>query len=327
MDLETDVDTLDSSASTEIQDAAAASPPAEAAESSAADGAQAAEESALSVVRDVVGKRPEAPASPADGSETGDIAGEKAPKEPDNENFSDVPFHKHPRFQEVLRQRREFKVDAERYRNVQAFLDNSGMTADEAANGLVIMAQAKHDPVAAWKAIKPWVQNLLLAAGEIVPDDLAGRVRSGELTAEAAAEIARARAQAQTATSAQQFATQQQETRAERERIASVQRTVTEWENDRRTKDPNFAAKFPLLQREIVWLHQQEGRPATADGARDQLARAYEAVNKQFRPPTPKPAAKPAIRPVTGGTTAAAAPETGKSTLDIIKQVQARRNG
>lgn len=64
------------------------------------------EQGALSVVRDVVDKSRPAPetASSAEGVETG--TKDKAAKEPDNENFSDVPFSKHPRFKELLAERR-----------------------------------------------------------------------------------------------------------------------------------------------------------------------------------------------------------------------------
>lgn len=320
-----DDDTASASSTEATLDVVAEKPEGETAapaKSSVATGEEA-DEGSLSVVRDVVeeGKKASAAASPAEGEEAGSDAGGTATnKEPDNENFSDVPFHKHPRFQEVIRQRNSFKVDAERYQNVQSFLDNSGMTADEAANGLISMAKAKTDPAAAWAEIKPWVQKLLIAAGEVLPDELAARVQKGELTQEAAFELSRSRAQVASVDSRQSFAQQQAERRAQTQLANDLVSTATSWEKDRQIKDPNFAAKQPLLMREVAFLHAQEGKPSTVAGVTDQLQRAYKAVNAAFKAATPTPAQRrPAIKPVTGGTVAGNVREAPKNTLDIVR--------
>lgn len=276
----------------------------------------------LNVVRDVVDERkekPETAASPAEGSETGEGAGEQPPaKEVDNVGYTDVPFHKHPRFQTLLKERNENVTDAGRYRNVQRFLDDSGMSADEAANGLTIMAQAKVDPVGAWNAIKPWVQKLLVAAGEVIPDDLQARVASGELTRDAALEIGRHRATAESVKSSQSFKEAQAEQRGKRELADKLVSTATGWETERKARDPNFAAKIVPLQKEIAYLHQQEGKPNTPEGVLDQLTRAYKAVNESFRPAAPA-VKRPAIRPITGGQVAQNIRSDPKSTLDIVR--------
>jgi hypothetical protein len=72
------------------------------------------------IVKDVIAKRkaPEAPSATVE-EQTASRAGGR-PKEPDDEGFTDVPFHKHPRFQEVLRQRNTYKTDAVRYQNTES---------------------------------------------------------------------------------------------------------------------------------------------------------------------------------------------------------------
>src|SRR5436190_14022834 len=62
------------------------------------------------IVKDVVAKRKAPEASSATVEEQTATRGAR-PKEPDDENFSDVPFNKHPRFQEILRQRNTYKTD------------------------------------------------------------------------------------------------------------------------------------------------------------------------------------------------------------------------
>lgn len=320
-----DEDVLVSSTDTTL-DVADAEPNGEAealANSSDATGEQP--DDTLSIVRDVVGadKGEAGAASPAEGEAGSEAGGAASTKEPDNENFTDVPFHKHPRFQALVQQRNDFKVDAVRYQNVQTFLDSNGLSADEAANGLSTMALAKTNPAKAWAEIKPWVQQLLVAAGEVLPADLAQRVEKGELTQDAAFELSRSRATLASGETRKTFEQQQQERREQTAHSTSLVNTADAWEKDRQIKDPNFAAKKPLLQREIAFLHATEGKPNTVAGVSDQLKRAYDAVNKSFTPPAAqKPQARrPAIKPVMGGTVAGNAGATTKpgSTLDIVR--------
>ena len=122
--------------------------PADAASSTAPDVSNTvADEDALSVVRDVVDKRPKAETeAPSATAAAATPAGQARQKEPDDEAFSDVPFNKHPRFQELLQQRNDFKTDAVRYRNVQDFIDNNGLSAEEAAELLTVGGLIKVDP-------------------------------------------------------------------------------------------------------------------------------------------------------------------------------------
>lgn len=288
------------------------------AKSSAATGEDGPE--LLDIVRDVVDKRPKPEAaSPAEGEETGDKDQGDDQKKQDDDNYSDVPFHKHPRFQHLLRQKKAADIDAVRYRNVQTFLDTNGLTADEAGDMLVIGALAKTDPAEAWKQVKPWVQKLLIAAGEVLPEDVQQRVQAGEISHEAALELTRARASTQSMQAAQTFRQQQEERRRQQELGSSIMNAAASWEEDRRVKDPNFAAKQEPLMREVAWLQTQEGKPNTPEGVKDQLQRAYKAVNAAFVPPQPKPAPRPAVRPVTGGQVAGNAQPSQMTTLDIVR--------
>jgi hypothetical protein len=276
----------------------------------------------LSVVRDVVKDRKEEPkpaASSADGEED-EGSKEGAAKKPDDENYSDVPFNKHPRFQQLLRENKVHKQDAERYHNVVGFLQTAGLSDGEAADGLQIMGLAKTNPAEAWKQIKPWVQKLLVASGEVLPGDLRQRVTNGELSQEAAMEVSRARATVESTKAAQSFR-EQQEQRSQQTSLANgIRGAAHSWEQDRRMKDPNFDAKYEPLMKEVAWLIQKEGKPNTPEGVKDQLKRAYKTVNDTFAPPAPAaPARKPAVRPITGGQVAGNQRPSEMSTLDIIR--------
>lgn len=306
--------------------AADAGRPDAAAAASSSPATDETEVDAISIVRDVVDRREPAPAAAApsaESEEAGEAVGDPAPaKAADDENFSDVPFNQHPRFKQLVRQRNEFRVDAERYNNVQTYIDQQGLSAEEAADGLLIMGLMKTDPAKAWEMLKPRVQTLLVAAGEVLPDDLKARVDRGELTRDGALEISRSRAALKSHEVRQTFQAQQSqrsETTAVQQAIKS---TVDTWQQERQLKDPNFSAKLPRVMEKIAFLHATEGRPTDVDGTKRQLKQAYDAVNKEMStlvPPARQPQRKPPVAPVRGGQVAGTVRSEGGSTLDIIR--------
>jgi hypothetical protein len=297
-----------------------------------------ADDDALSVVRDVVDKRkaPEAAASSAKSEEAGPTTGDTDPKtKKDDEGFSDVPFNKHPRFQEVLGKLKTAEVDATRYRNVQNFIDQNGLDAQEAAEALIIGGLIKTNPAEAWRRMRPTVEAVLRAAGEVLPDDLLQRVQNGEMSQEAALDVSRARASVAGVQATQSF----QQQRAERQRqqeaeqreqgaVLEKQTAAQSWEDDRREKDPNFDAKLPDIIAEVKRLQELGYRPVSVDGVTDQLNRAYRAVNARLQPRTVQVQPRPALRPINGGQVSGnTRPAAPQNTLDIIQAELAKRAG
>lgn len=330
---------------------AAAETPAAAASSPATDVSKTAEPDTLSIVRDVVEKRGEgeAAASSANGEDEGDEpATGTTPK--DGDDYSDVPFNKHPRFQEVLAKAKANETDAVRYRNVQAFLDKERLSGEDAANGLTLLAQArnsgldgpemadglyklalcKHDPVAGWNAIRPWVQQLLIAAGEVLPADLQQRVQAGDMSPDAAVEQSRLRAQVQTHQAQQTYAQQRAQADQQSSLRTSLMGAASEWEAERTKRDPNFASKLPAVEQEVRRLQSMGWVPTTPDAVKEQLRRAYAAVNGGIRT-TPAPQVAPAaaqrrpLQPITGGQVAGNTAAAPSSTMDHVNAVLAKR--
>lgn len=296
-----------------------------------ADGAGAADPSPandepkdmLSVVRDVVSPSEE-PAPSAEGTAEEDqtAASETDPdaeKQPDDTNYSDVPFNKHPRFQQLLRKSKENEADAQQYRVVQSFLKENNLTPDQAAEGLQIMALIGSDPSRALEMLKPHIQRLLESTGETLPADLRQRVQAGELPLDAAKEISKARAGQHHTLERQRADEQRRQEEAAHQQALLRQQTAQAWLQDRMARDPAFQSKEPLMQREVALLQRQEGIPPTPEGVRDQLQRAYAEVNKQARVVAPAPAPKPAVRPVTGGTAPGTPAPEPKSMLDAMR--------
>lgn len=284
----------------------------------------------LGIVRDVVSKR-EGEASPAEGKEDGtENAKEGEAKEQDDEDYSDVPFHKHPRFQHLLRAKKANEQDAGRYRNVQKYLDDNNVSAEESANALTVAAMIKRgDASGAWKVLKPIVQQLLVDAGEVLPPDLQKRVDDGEFTAEAASEVALARAAAASGEKGRTFEQQRQERQQQMELSNSLQNTAREWVADRTKKDPNFEAKQEQLKIEIKRLQDAGWRPTTPEGVKEQLAAAYKAI------PSPRVAKPGQTAPTVGqgnvrrisavGSASGTSQPKPQTTLDIIKNVVGKR--
>jgi hypothetical protein len=308
-------------------------------EAAAAESSTATDETevdTLSIVRDVVGdeksEETEA-ASSAEGEEAGDqtVDGQDS-QEPDPDDYSDVPFHKHPRFKQLIGERDSLRGESVEYRKITTYLDQNGLSLQEAAEGLEVMALMKLDPEKAWAALEPRVKTLLEATGRVLPQDLAERVKKQEITREFAMELSRERAGRKALEARQNFEREHGQRQQQTEAQTAVVSTVTTWERDRELKDPDFAAKRPRVMEKLAFLHATEGRPNSVDGVKAQLKRAYDAVNKEIGtviPVTrPAPQRKP-IRPVTGGQVAGNAQPAGngpKSTMDVIKNVLAAKS-
>lgn len=298
-------------------------------EGSAADSSAALDEKdTLSIVRDVVeDKEEEGSDSSSEGEEGADFSEEDdaalVAKEPDNENYTDVPFNKHPRFQALVREKNELRPDAANFRTLKAFMAENALSDADVADALVTRALVNSDPVAAWQRLKPMVEQLLLAAGEILPPELEQRVQAGEIPRDMAVQFSRQQAQTRSLAQRQQFDQQAAQTRAQREAEASRMDAAAAWERDRLAKDPNFAAKQPEIMKEVVWLQKVEGVPQNAEGVKLMLEKAYRSVSARMR----KPAQKSTPRPSAVSQGANTKPAKAATTLDVIDSVLAKRAG
>lgn len=342
MSLNEDAMTPESSTGTENPDVAV--------ETAAAESSPATDEtdvSSLSVIRDVVEKGKE-----GDDQAASSAAGEEGEKPADadsqeeQDEYKDVPFHQHPRFREVTRELRQAKKelrqineqiqelggfdavkrDAIGHRQVREFMSANGLSDEEVAEGLIAMAQAKIDPAAAWQRIRPWVEKLVAAAGEVLPEDLAQRVQAGELPRDVAYEMSRLRAQQQSAQVRQSFEQQRRAEQQRAEMAASLQNAAAQWERDRQLKDPNFAKKLPIVRAKIAEF-QLLKPAATPDEVRQYLEDAYKFANEHVASGAAGEQRKAAKTPITGGAVAGTTQPAPQSTVDIIRNVVAKHAG
>lgn len=276
----------------------------------------------LSVARKVVPQKAvKPPASSASNADDGAPKSPLGPKDPDD--FSDVPFHKHPRFQELISRLDHYKKGAGQFEQVRGFLDQYGINDSEAADALMFVALQKTNPPEAWKMARPVIENLLMAAGEILPPDLRAMVEQQKMTRDAAMEISRTRAAMKGVQATSQHSQQAYEAARKRDFETSVRTAVGAWEQDMQTRDADFGRKQQFVRDRMVALVQQHGFPATADQAVRLAQAAHRDVTAFLRSAAPP---KPKMAPAVGGRVAAApAPAGGHKTLmDAAKAALAR---
>lgn len=289
---------------TEAENATLGAEASTAAESSNADEQDANEPAdLLSVVRSAV--EPEdgpAKSSDAEGeTEKPEAKAEADADQADADSEADdanLPFHNHPRWKQVVHERNELRPDAERYRNITGFMEQSGLTGEEVADGFDVMAQLKSgDPAqltAALEWLEPRVNFLKEQLGQTLPDDLREKVESGLIDEDTANEAARDRAAAKLHTErAKARETTDTEAEASRQRQVSAQAMLTaveDWEGRTRKADPDYASKAELIEVTCQAIVRRTGQaPKTPEDAVKLAEQAKAEVDAKFKAALPKP--------------------------------------
>lgn len=283
-----------------------------AAESSNADDKSDAKEqppkSLLEAVKSAI-----APKSKAEESSTSKDGGSEKPEATkpegegdDGEGEEQPPFHKHPRWQQMLSRVDELTPKAQRYDEMVGMMQKSQLTVEEVNTGFNIMALMKADPGKAYEALKPFVEALEKAVGKILPDDLKDRVEKGHLSEEDAQEIVRARTQAAQATQTAERTQREVQLRDQQNAHNSMVGEVSKWEADWKKSDPDYPKKLKLVEDKIVVLHTRKGQPKSPQEAVALAKEALRLVNEDIAAIVPR---KPPIKPATGGSSVKTTPQ------------------
>jgi hypothetical protein len=234
-------------------------------------------------------------------------AAEQAAPEGEGNPDEKLPFHNHPRWQEVLGERDTLKAQLEevapkieRLDYIDNFCSTNGLAPEEVAQGYTIMAALKAcqsgrgDPAKALDMLRPFVGSLLSMTGEILPEDLQSQVQQGFITEAHAKELSRLRQGQQF----QQKSEEQRQQEAWQGHVNSVVQQVNSWNTAQKSADPDWSVKEPLVLNAIQVAIQQQGYPRTVEDAKAICAAALEGVEKHLAPLRPK---RPAKAPVKGG--------------------------
>lgn len=269
---------------------------------------------------------------PADPEKPAEQEPEKTPEELAAEQEAadaKLPFHKHPRWQELKEERNKLKAQLEEYGakvpeltnkaeqldRIGTFMRDNELTGDEVQRGFEIMALMKHDPKAALDMLVPHLEKLELATGQRLPPDLQEKVDAGETTVEIAREAARARMEAAVATHRVQKVEQTvQQDRAQA--VAQAMKSAVEvWENDVKGRDPDYPhMQSFIVDRTRVLMQQQP--PRSPDEAVQIAKRAYAEVKESMRKVMPP---RQPTRPVTSDRSSTNAVPAPNSLEDIVR--------
>lgn len=271
---------------------------------------------------DEQGSQPDEPSEQS--NDDAESEGEAPEAEATSEESDDanLPFGKHPRWQQVTKERREFKEQveqlrpaAENFERITSYLSENRISAEEAQQGFEIMAAMRNDPVKALEMLGPYVDQLRQFTGEQLPSDLAEEVDNGEISEERARELARVRSERGFMEQRQQEQQQQFQQHQQQSLQTEMANTASAVEAELRSRDPDFERKVPFLESEIRALATQYGAPQNANMARQLVEAAYKNVNSRLGSMMPKPQPK---KTVSGGRSSTASKRPG-SLMEAIE--------
>jgi len=290
------------------------------------------EESLLSVVQSVSEQSDEQQAddsqseSPTEEQQS-EIAAEQ-PEDRKSKDYSDVPFNAHPRFKELIKEKNTYKAkvaeyesDAKQYRQIQEFMQSSQLTAEEVAEGLVLLAEMKSgDAGKAYDALQKKLEALAVTAGKKLPEDIEQRIEQGYVDRETAEQLYQQQAVAQRQAQLAQARLNQTAVENQRQQVMNIANTVAAWESATRVSDPDFDIKAELVRDRVRAKMASLGMPRTPDEALSLSKGAYEEVSQMLkRAQGPKQAMRTAVG---GKVNGSAAPEP-QNLLDVIRQASA----
>ncbi|MBO4228018.1 hypothetical protein [Bradyrhizobium neotropicale] len=210
---------------------------------------------------------------------------------------------------------------AEKFDQIQRFVDDAGLTKDDVNTGFDVMRNLKNDPFKAYEQLRPIMDQLESIVGVRLPEDLQQGVQRGQLTEAHARELARSRSQAAVTGQQLQRTTQRQEADRQRQEIETqvddVAKAVTEWENTAGKGDPDWKLKQPRITDlvEIEVMRRQAKNPGyfpSKEEAIEISKKALERVEAELKALRPSRRAVSTTPSADAGSTrtTAAAPKT-----------------
>lgn len=288
------------------------------------------EDNLLAVVQSVVGDKPATPDAEASTAESPTAETSDGAEKPDpskEDDFSNVPFNKHPRFQALVQEKNKYKAelaeyepDAKEYRQIRRFMDTNALTAEEVAESMVLAAQMKADPAKAAEVLQAKLEGLKQAAGEILPPDLEKKVADGYVDRETALEMNRARVAAERKAALAERNDEQRAQQDAQARVTQMAGAVAAWEQATKATDPDFDLKVDLVKDRVRAHVAANGMPKTAEEAVEVSKKAHAAVTDILRKAA---GTRPAMRPAVGGKTSGSARPEPTSLLDVVRNASA----
>lgn len=269
----------------------------------------------LSVVQDVV-TPPSQEGDPAsEGEEKSEAAEQSSSSEGEDGSDKDedidsdadeqVPFHEHPRWQQLLKERDDYKEQAKQYGEIQDFMEANSLATQEVSEGFRVMGMMKNNPREALPFLRHYVAQVETFLGETLPPELQQRVDEGFLTREDALTMSRTQGQVRQAEYERDITASRQGELQQQQQKQAIVNAVNDWATQIASTDPDYLTqKQPLVRDALQALVAQHGQPRNETEAVQMANEALKRVEAHIAPLRPKPAPKPATTPLTSTTTA-----------------------
>jgi len=201
---------------------------------------------------------PEEPVEPSDDPvEPTDPQEPVEPQEPetpvtlDKPEDKDLPFHKEPRFQELVAQKNEARQQleavkplADQARALQDYMTNNGIPPQELQAFLEYATLKRTNPQLAFERLQGDYNALALMNGATLPPDLQAEVAAATMSPERAKEIARLRGQTQY----QSWQQQNGQMNQQQQQVQMIQAASSQWTQNKQIADPDLKPGSNLWQ-------------------------------------------------------------------------------
>lgn len=244
------------------------------------------------------------------------------------EDFSKLPFNKHPRFRELVKEKNtyktqvaEYEADAKQYREIQGFMQANGLTAEEVAQSLEMLAKVKTgDPATAYELMQERMEALAVAAGKKLPTELEEKVEQGYIDRETAQELYQRQVDAERKAQVASTQLERQSAQDQQAQVHAMASAVAAWEQSTKATDPDFDLKAELVKDRVRAHVAQHGMPKTTDAALKMSKDAYDAVTQTLLRVRGD---KTPMRTAVGGKTNGSAAPEPKSLLEVVRRASA----
>lgn len=217
---------------------------------------------------------------------------------PLDEKDKALPFHNHPRFREVIKERATFKQEAEtlrpaaqRAQAIDQYCQKHGISDEEFNSAIQLTALLHTDPAKALDALRSYVDTLEVSLGNKLPTDLQKEVDDGTLSLERAKELTNARIKNQ----GLEHTTKKSEAQIAQERSNAITTAVNSWDAQKRASDTAYDKKYPLIEKSFIALCTMTP-PKTPQEAIALAEKAYTEVNTALGSFIPKPPARKVLK-------------------------------
>ena len=201
------------------------------------------------------------------------------------------------RFERLLAQRNEARTSLDQvqpeliqHRQLQGYLSQHQLAPDDVNSLLAVGAALRAGDYQGFlNGVAPYVMAAQEAVGLRIARDLQTQVDDGTISEEAAREMTRTRHRAMQAEQRLQEQTTIATTEATNRNVQAIRHGVEQWENNIRTRDPDYPHKANAVRRFSQALLQERGIPQTSEQAVALVQAAYDEANAELRRLRPQP--------------------------------------